>query len=118
MTFSKKLMKNLPLLMMWPPFLCLPSFPTAYGVLSKNPLMTAMSKNTCMVFKQKSLSIKLLISILESSKDDQTNTPFTSVIQMLCSTHLDISRLRRVFVTPFFKPEKKNPPKTPYHPAP
>ena len=90
---------------------------TAYGVLSKNPPMTAISKNPCIVFKQKSsygiqakvfYFIKPLIFILESSKDDETKTQITSVIQMLCSTNLDIIRLRRVFAAQFFKPDYKS----------
>ena len=48
-------------------------------------------------------SIKPLISILESSKDDETNTQITSVIQMICSTNLDISGLRKDFAVPFFQ---------------
>ena len=35
-------------------------------------IMTAISKNPCMVFKQVFYSIKPLNSILESSKDDET----------------------------------------------
>ena len=31
-----------------------PSFLTAYGFLSNNPLMTVISKNSCVVFKKKS----------------------------------------------------------------
>ena len=59
-----------------------------------------------MIFKQKVFSsIKLLISILEPSSDDGTKTHVTSVVQMLCSTNLDIITLYRVFAAPFFKPE-------------
>ena len=43
---------------------------TAYGVLSKNPLMTAISINPCIQAKVL-YSIKPLISILESSTDDE-----------------------------------------------
>ena len=103
MTLSMKLMINLPLLMLWPPFLFFPNFPTAYGVLSKNPLMTAYYKEKSLYGIQAEIfsSIKLLISILESSKDDETK----SQIQMLCSTNQDIIRLHRVFAAPFFKPK-------------
>ena len=61
-------------------------------------------------YKQKSLcgiqanvfsSIKPLIYIFESYKNHETMTQITSVIQMLCSTNLDISRLRRVFLPIF-----------------
>ena len=71
---------------------------------------------TAITYKQKSLygvqakvfpSIKPSICILESSKDDETNTQITSVIQMHCITNLDISRLLRVFAPPFFKPKYK-----------
>ena len=43
----------------------------------------------------------------ESFRDDGTKIQITSVIQMLCSTNLDIIRLQIVFAAPFFKPEYK-----------
>ena len=52
-------------------------------------------------------SLKPQLSILGSSKDDETKTKITSVTQMLCSTNLDMSRLHRVCAAPFFKREYK-----------
>ena len=89
MSFSKKLMINLPLLMIWPLFVCFSIFLTAYGVLSKNPLMTVISKKWLNGVRAKVFSsIKPLISILEFSKDDVTKTQIASILQKLCSTNL------------------------------
>ena len=89
--FSKRLMINLPLLRMSPPFLHPLSYLTAqislYGIQA------------------------------ESYKDDETKTQITSTIRMACPTNLDISRLCRVFAVPFFKPEYKKNSKTSYHPT-
>ena len=62
--------------------LCSPSFLTAYGVLSKNPLITAIIKKSMYGIQTKVFS-SIKPFILESSKDDETNTQITSVIQML-----------------------------------
>ena len=82
-------------------FLCLSSFPTAYEVLSKNPLMTDLSRSLYGVQAKVFSSIKPLISILKSSRDDGRETQITSVLQMLCSINLVIIRLHGVFVAHF-----------------
>ena len=76
----------------------------------KESLMTASSKNPCMVHIQEKAfsSNKTLISIVESSKDDGTKIQITSVTQMLYSANLNICKLHRVFDAPFFKLEYTN----------
>ena len=64
-------------------FLCLSSFPTAYEVLSKNPLMIDLSRSLYGVQAKICSPVKPLISILEYSRDDRTKNEIISVIQML-----------------------------------
>ena len=82
------------------------SFLTTYGIIPKIHLMTGYKKK-CLNGVQAGVfsSIKPLISFLESSKNGETKTPITSVMQNLCSFNLDISRLHRVLAVSLFKPE-------------
>ena len=82
----------------------------------KDSLRTFIKESSNDCYMQKSLygiqakffsSIKTLISIFESSKNDEPKIQITSVIHVICSTNLDISRLRRVFAAPFFQHEYK-----------
>ena len=108
MTFSKKLMIKVTSSDVVASLFIFPKFPDS--------LCSSIKESSIDCYKEKSMhtiqvkvfsSIKPLISNLESSKDNESKTQIIPVIQMLCSTNLDISILRRVFATPFFKPEYK-----------